>query len=187
MTQERLFSTLLALIVTSFLISCEKEQDSTAGGLVNSASNGKATTTETVAATGDTSAASTEGAAAKVPETTPTEVPAAAITPEEIITPETTVDKLKKIASSLSLDQLTTLADGLTKVIQEKTGAVDDATAKVKEVSSSVLNDLGSLKESASKTLEVGSALVDKLRVTVDELKAKGADVTKYLQTLGGE
>ena len=62
-----------------------------------------------------------------------------------------------------------------------------DLKDTVDGITSSVLGGLDSAKESATKVVEKVKAIKDKLVVILDQLKARGVDVSKYLSALKGK
>jgi hypothetical protein len=90
------------------------------------------------------------------------------LSPEAVLGPDVTPEKLKETVKTAPTDKLTAIAEKLAASLETagKSGGALDGLAK-----SAGLGDLSALKE--------------KLKVVVDELKSRGIDVSKYTKLLG--
>jgi len=167
----RSLSVIASTCIAALLVSCEKPADKTLPA--PPAAPPTSTTKPVEPAKGPVDTGTPKPAAATAPGTAK-EVPAVAkdmskdLSPEAVLGPDVTLEKLKESVKTAPTNSLTAIADKLLASLESagKSGGSLEGIAK-----SAGLGDLTALKE--------------KLRVVVDELKARNIDISKYTKVLG--
>ena len=165
---SRTLSLLASTCIALLLVSCEKPADKTNPAPPPGAPP-VSTTKPTEPVTGAPKPAADTGTA------TAKEVPAIAkdmskdLSPEAVLGPDVTPEKLKEHVKTAPTDKLTAIADKLLASLESSGNAGGGALEGIAK--SAGLGDLTALKE--------------KLRVIVDELKARNIDISKYTKVLG--
>lgn len=143
-------------------------------------------TAQEVKAIAEKSAAELKQAAAKT--TDEAKQALKSVSPEEIsqiAEPGTTVDKLKGMLANLNTQSVTAIADKLLAALKGQEGSVGGLKDELSKVGLD-LTKAAALKDKISSTTSLIAGLKEKLKVTVDALKAGGGDVSKYTASISG-
>ena len=167
----RSLSVIASTCIAALLVSCEKPADKT---LPAPPASPPVTSTKPEQRAKSPVDTGTPRPATDTAPGTAREVPAVAkdlskdLSPEAVLGPDVTPEKLRENVKTAPTDKLTAIADKLLASIEGagKSGGALEGIAK-----SAGLGDLTALKE--------------KLRVVVDELKTRGVDISKYTKVLG--
>ena len=160
---------LVSTCIAALLVSCEKPQDKAPPAPPPGSPPVPATRPPSEPTTGapKPAADSVSGTARDVPAIAKDMMKD--LSPEAVLGPDVTPEKLKEQVKAAPTDKLTAIADKLLASLESSGNAGGGAIDGIAK--SAGLGDLTALKE--------------KLRVVVDELKARGIDVSKYTKVLG--
>jgi hypothetical protein len=91
-----------------------------------------------------------------------------------------TPEKLKEMAASATPEKLKEVADKILAALQDKEGVLKGLKDKLAALGAGDLTKAPEIKKEADTTQSLLTQLKDKLKIVVEQLKAKGIDISKY-------
>ncbi|MFO0983083.1 MAG: hypothetical protein U1E76_15365 [Planctomycetota bacterium] len=106
--------------------------------------------------------------------------------PAKVASSDYSIDQLKQSMSSLSTDNLKSIADKLVASLQTNGDTVKSLQDQIGKLGLADMAKAGELKTNLDSAGKLVTSLKAKLKVVTDQLKASGVDVSSYTSVLGG-
>src|SRR5262245_35203087 len=166
----------LAFSIGLFLASCEKPASDPKLPPVNPPANPAKSAADSSLGDIKKATSSASETAKEIAATAKDQVADAAAAIDSAMTPE----KLKSAVASLTPEKLKEIADKIVAAIQEKTTSLKGLQEKFGALGAGDEAKGPEIKKDLDSTTSLIAQLKEKLKVVVEQLKAKGIDISKY-------